>query len=198
MPATAKALAEGELSVSAVNMLMRAREAAPEPFAEAEGWLVESAREVSFDQLRRVEAYWRQAADPLAATEEEERRFEGRHLHASPTLDGMVRLDGDLDPETGQTVISALGAVMDAEARLGQTDLRTAPQRRADALGHECRAWLDRSDRPQVGGERPHVVVTVLCDRAPPSEEPRGSRGARGAPYRGAGTPGPRGAERTR
>ena len=29
-------------------------------------------------------------------------------------LDGMVRVDGNLDPETGQTVITAVGAVMDA------------------------------------------------------------------------------------
>jgi hypothetical protein len=27
----------------------------------------------------------------------------------SATLQGMVRVDGDLDPETGQTVISASG-----------------------------------------------------------------------------------------
>lgn len=24
-----------------------------------------------------------------------------------------------------------------------------------------CRSWLDRSDRPEVAGQRPHVVVTV-------------------------------------
>jgi hypothetical protein len=43
----------------------------------------------------------------------------------------------------------------------GGEDARTAPQRRADALTELCRSWLDRSDRPEIAGERPHVVVTV-------------------------------------
>jgi hypothetical protein len=72
-----------------------------------------------------------------------------------------VRIDGSLDPESGQTVMVALRAVQDAWARDGVADPRSAPQRRADALAELCRTWLDRSDRPQVAGERPHVVVTV-------------------------------------
>jgi hypothetical protein len=73
----------------------------------------------------------------------------------------MVRVDGDLDPETGETLLTALRAVMDAEARSGSPDGRTAAQRRADALGEVCRGWLDAGDRPEVAGERPHVTVTV-------------------------------------
>ena len=50
----------------------------------------------------------------------------------------------------------------------GPGEPRTPAQRRADALGEICRQWLDRSDRPSVGGERPHVTLTVglnaLCD----------------------------------
>ncbi len=75
----------------------------------------------------------------------------------------MVRIDGDLDPETGQTVITALRAVQDADVRGGH-DERTAPQRRADALAEVCRRWLDRVDPPAVGGERPHVTVVVDMD----------------------------------
>jgi hypothetical protein len=40
-------------------------------------------------------------------------------------------------------------------------DLRTYAQRRADALGEICRRYLDSVDRPMVGGERPHLTVTV-------------------------------------
>ena len=69
---------------------------------------------------------------------------------SSISLEGMVRVDGDLDPETGETVLTALGAVMDAEVRSGAEDGRTPAQRRADALGEVCRQWLDRSDRPSV------------------------------------------------
>jgi hypothetical protein len=75
---------------------------------------------------------------------------------------GMVRVDGDLDPETGETLLTALAAVRDADARARAADDRRTPaQRRADALGEICRQWLDGADRPAIGGERPHVAVTV-------------------------------------
>ena len=43
-------------------------------------------------------------------------------------------------------------------------NIRTPARRRADALGEICRQWLDRSERPSVVGERPHVTVTVASD----------------------------------
>jgi hypothetical protein len=74
----------------------------------------------------------------------------------------MVRVDGNLDPETGHSVIFALNAVTDAESRADRRpDMRSAGQRRADALGELCRQWLDSSERPKVAGERPHVSVVV-------------------------------------
>lgn len=106
-------------------------------------------------------AYWRQLADAAGADDRERRHHEARRLHVSPTLGGTVRIDGDLDTEAGQTLITALRCVQDSWSRDGEPDRRTAPQRRADALVALCRSWLDRSDRPQVAGERPHVVVTV-------------------------------------
>ena len=87
-----------------------------------------------------------------------------RRLHASVSLLGMVRVDGDLDPETGESLLTALRAVLDAEARSGAADDRTPAQRRADALGEICRQWLDLAERPTVAGERPHVTVTVDAD----------------------------------
>ena len=87
-----------------------------------------------------------------------------RRLHASQTLEGTVRVDGDLDPETGETLLTALRAIMDAEARSETEDARSPAQRRADALGEICRQWLNGSNRPQVGGERPHVTLTVGLD----------------------------------
>jgi|SRR5438552_8550705 len=74
----------------------------------------------------------------------------------------MVRVDADLDPETGESLLTALGAVMNAEARSRtDEDHRSLAQRRADALGEVCRQWLGGSDRPNVAGERPHLTVTV-------------------------------------
>lgn len=159
MPMTREAVAEGEISLHAAQLLADAHGAHPEAFAEAEELLVEAARSHSAADLQRVAAFWRQRVDGEAG---EDRLHARRRLHASVTFGGMVRLDGDLDPENGESLLTALGAVLDAEAHGGNPgDTRSPAQRRADALGEICRRWLDRSDRPQIGGERPHLMVTV-------------------------------------
>jgi hypothetical protein len=162
MPETRRALDEGELSMSAVRVLVTARDADPTAFRESETQLVDAARIHSMQDLQRVAAYWRQAVERDQALDGEEKLRERRRLHASVTFMGMVRVDGDLDPETGETLLTAVRAVLDAESRTaGTDDCRTPAQRRADALGEVCRQWLDLGERPKVAGERPHVTVTV-------------------------------------
>ncbi|MEO8424649.1 MAG: DUF222 domain-containing protein [Actinomycetota bacterium] len=174
MPVTRRALESGDLSMSAVRVLVSARDVDAEAFVRSEAQLVEAARIHSMHDLRKVAAYWRQGVEREMAASGEDKVRERRKLHASVSFLGMVRVDGDLDPETGETLLTALRSVLDAESRSrGQDDVRTPAQRRADALGEICRQWLDRSDRPTVGGERPHVTVTVGTD---------GLRGATEAP----------------
>jgi hypothetical protein len=164
MPGTRRALDDGELSMSAVRALVAARDADPSAFARSEPELVEAARIHSMQDLQRVAAYWRQAVEQEHALDSDEKVRARRRLHASVTFLGLVRVDGTLDPETGETLLTALRAVLDAESRSGRDDHRTPAQRRADALGEICRQWLDSSDRPVIGGERPHVTVTVSAD----------------------------------
>lgn len=161
MPWTREALAGGEISRSAAVVLVAAREADPDEFSRVEDGLVETARTLAMGDLKRAVAYWRQAVDHRRAEEHAEHVFQLRRLHVSPTLEGMVRVDGDLDPDTGEVLITALRSVLDADERRPGTDRRSFGQRRADALGEICRRWLDSTDRPQVSGERPHVTITV-------------------------------------
>ncbi|HEV8564596.1 MAG TPA: DUF222 domain-containing protein [Actinomycetota bacterium] len=162
MPRTRRALEAGDVSMSAVRVLVSAREVNPQAFERAEGQLVEAARIHTVGELQRVLAYWRQGVERGRLMDPEEGIRSRRRLHASVSFLGMVRLDGDLDPESGETLLTALGAVLDAESRgRSDPDPRTAGQRRADALTEICRQWLDRSDRPMVAGERPHITVTV-------------------------------------
>jgi hypothetical protein len=174
MPVAADALSSGDVSSAAVSLLASAQEVSPGPFARAEDALVDAARALPVTQLRDAVAQWRESADAERAMQDEERRFERRRLHVSAALDGMVRVDGELDASTGQTVLTALRAVEDAgvRSRVGhrsgehhspsaEPDPRTPAQRRADALGEICRQWLDLAERPLVSGERPHVVVTM-------------------------------------
>ncbi len=165
MPETRRALEEGDLSMSAVRVLVAARDADAEAFERAEPQLVDAARIHPVGDLQRVAAYWRQAVERERSLEGEEKLRARRRLHASVTFLGMVRVDGDLDPETGETLLTALRAVLDAESRSGhESDDRTPAQRRADALAEICRQWLDLAERPNVAGERPHLTVTVGVD----------------------------------
>jgi hypothetical protein len=171
MPLTRRALEAGEFSMSAVRSLVAAREADPEAFARAEPVLVEAARVHTLAELGRVVAFWRDRVQRERGSEVPEGLRSRRGLSASVTFGGMVRVDGDLDPETGESLLTALRAVLDAEVRSGTggresdedgtEENRTPAQRRADALGEICRQWLDRRERPVIAGERPHLTLTV-------------------------------------
>ncbi|MFG1785697.1 DUF222 domain-containing protein [Rhodococcus oryzae] len=91
-------------------------------------------------------------------------------FHASPGLGGRVHLKGHLDAASGEALLTALSALSKprpgADNRDGQTgkDQRTPAQRRADALTHIVRTYLDTGQAPTEGGERPHINVFVDAD----------------------------------
>ena len=165
MPRTHQALEAGDISMSAAKVLAEARRTDPAAFARSEDLLVEAAQIHSMHELHRVVGSWRAHAERERDLRGEDVAHARRRLHASSTYLGMVRVDGDLDVENGEALLTALRAVMDAGVHAsGEPDARTPAQRRADALGEICRQWLDRSDRPTVGGERPHLTVTMSAD----------------------------------
>jgi hypothetical protein len=165
MPATRRALIDGRISFGAARLLVETRKAEPTAFARCESELVRAAGAHSMSELQKVTAFWRQRAERERGIDPEERQREQRNFHASVTWGGMVRVDGDLDPETGESLLTALEAVLDAEAKSRKHDPGTPAQRRADALDEICRGWLDSADRARVGGERPHVTVTISADQ---------------------------------
>jgi hypothetical protein len=165
MPLTRAALGSGDVSGQAARLLVRAKESHPTEFVDDESVLLEGAQQLRVRDLYRALEHWGQAIDPVGAAEEDELRFQRRFLHVSPTLYGMVRVDGELDPETGHCVMTALHAVQDADLRAGSSpDSRSPAQRRADALVELCSQWLGSSERPKVAGERPHMTVVVDVD----------------------------------
>jgi Domain of unknown function (DUF222) len=165
MPRTREALDRGQISLSAASILAATRETNPATFGDSEAQMVEAARRHRIPDLQRVAAFWRGLAEARLLSGDEDAARRRRSLHISKTLMGMVRIDGWLDPESSESVLTAVNAVMDAEARTrGHDDTRTPAQRRADALCEVCDQFLSASDRPVVAGERPNVTVTVALE----------------------------------
>jgi hypothetical protein len=82
----------------------------------------------------------------------------GRRGVAISRFDGMLTLRGQLDPEGGAALQSALDALMKPT---GPADARPARQRRADALVELARGALRAGRLPEVGGHRPQIGVLV-------------------------------------
>lgn len=165
MPETRAALVAGDVTVGAVRVMAQARREHPEAFAAQEAALVEAAQTKSVDELSRVVAEWGQAVDADETSRWAERLRQRRRLDVCPMPSGMVNVAGEIDPESGEAVLTAIQAMIDAELRSGGgSDPRTPTQRRADALTELAMRYLDSSDRPTVAGERPHLTVTVSVD----------------------------------
>lgn len=158
MPKAKKAYESGALTFPAVQMLGIAADAHPEVFRHHESLLVEQAKQLSPSGLRKALDYWRQAADGDAGAEAAARQYSRRKLFVSKTIDGMVRLDGDLDPEGGSIVLTAIRSLADS-GNLDPADERTAPQRRADALVELCQQHLKGGS--EGNGTSAHLSVIV-------------------------------------
>jgi hypothetical protein len=162
MPQVRRALVAGDVSVSSARILADAKRDHPQAFAHHERALVEAAASVPADGLRKVVADWSQRVDAEAGVDRSERLRERRWLDICPTASGMVRVNGELDPEAGDAVLTAAGAIVDADLRSsGGSDRRTPAQRRADAFVELAYRYLSSPDRPTVAGVRPNVTVTV-------------------------------------
>jgi hypothetical protein len=162
LTATAEALAEGTIAPAHAQVLAAGTHDLPAHLAaEAEPVLVEAARRLDPPRLRRAVAHLRLVADPNGAGAQAERRHQQRGLWVAPTIEGMVALDGLLDPEAGQTVLAALEPL----ARpTNASDDRSGSQRRADALTELARRTLEAGQLPRTGGVRPQLLVTVDLD----------------------------------
>jgi hypothetical protein len=128
---TAAALTSGELSVAHAQVLADGTHALPDQVTmQAEPVLVEAARRLDPGGLRRLLGHLLQVANPDGADRDRARRHARRGLWLAPTFEGMVAVDGLLEPEAGQTLLAALEPLArPADA----TDTRSGSQRNADA-----------------------------------------------------------------
>ena len=109
LTATAQALAEGTISPAHAQVLAAGTHDLPDHLAaDAEPVLLEAARRLDPPRLRRVIAHLRLVADPDTAQDRIQRQHQQRGLWLAATWEGMVAVNGLLDPEAGQTLLAAL------------------------------------------------------------------------------------------
>ncbi|HWC43130.1 MAG TPA: DUF222 domain-containing protein [Actinomycetota bacterium] len=159
---SAAALTSGAISPAHARMIADGTQHLPEHVKlEADPVLAEAASRLDLPRLRQAVVHLVQVVDPDGADRQAECRHERRGLWLSPTWEGMVAVDGLLEPEAGQTLLAALEPL----ARPATADdRRTGGQRTADALTELARRALEGGRLPQAGGVRPQLLVTVDVD----------------------------------
>ena len=159
LPQASQAFAEGDFSYQHAAMIARTAERLGEKMeANAETIMVTAAKDLDLARLRAVTVQLRPYMDPDSVLEDANESHELRFLHLSQTLDGVFYINGRFDSESGailQTALNALSGPPTSE------DKRSPKQRRADCMVEMARQHLDRGNLPQVGGQRPHLAVTV-------------------------------------
>ncbi len=151
----------GRLSSDQTFQLLRVADRAPGEFGSAEETLVGIVEDLSVSDTGRALEYWFQSVDGPGALADEMTQRQRRGLSVSKSFDGMGRVDGDLTGLAHETLTTALDALMPPP---GPGETRTSSQRRHDALEDLARYYLDHTDTPMVGGEKPHLTVISDLD----------------------------------
>lgn len=156
---TMSALCDGSISLDHASVIARLRHRIPaEAMAAAQPFLVEAATWKDPADLRKVCDDLVHRLAPDKATRDEKDDYQSRRLHASTTIGGMGVGDFLLHPAGMELFMTAMNACMTYE----NGELRTAEQRRADALLTMAELALRGGTLPETGGIKPHV--TVIAD----------------------------------
>src|ERR1700687_3323720 len=168
LPQAEAAFSQGEISFRHAALIARCASQLGEKFdTQAETILVNAAKELDPWRLKRATLFLRHHLEPDGVLADANEAHDRRYLYLSQTYDGIFRLDGQLDADGGAALQTALDALMGPPAA---DDDRTGSQCRADALVELARRQLDGGQLPQVGGQKPHLMVTV--DMATLSRQP--------------------------
>jgi len=161
LPETEAAFGAGEINYEHARVIARAVDSCgPEAVLEHEKVLVDVGREEVPQKLCYATEVLQNAVDPDGALQDANAQHARRGFWISE-LDGMYRLDGNLDREGGAALRTALEAVMGPPAG---GDSRTPAQRRADALVELGRLALDRGEAGTSGGQKPHLTILVKAE----------------------------------
>jgi len=164
MPSTASRLADGDMSPASATQLADA--AADGRLGDArsvDARFADAATRQAPERTRRRLRREQQLSDAAAINRDEREAFRRRRLAVSTRDDGMVLVNGQLDPAAGQRLVTVLDVLNPPDPEATPADeLRSRPQRLADAMDELCRRALARGDSgDQVGGRVPQLHVMV-------------------------------------
>jgi Domain of unknown function (DUF222) len=163
LPDTARLFAAGEIGLRHVEVIAdalgspAAGRLAPQVWAAADQQLAQRAREYRPRQLvwfarDLINTLDQDGPEPRDADEGQVNEL---LLAAQPG--GGGRLTGVLDAPSFEALLAALDPFTTPQPE----ERRSLAQRRGDGLAELCRQRLDHGDLPTVGGQRPHLTVTV-------------------------------------
>jgi Domain of unknown function (DUF222) len=164
-PAVRTALAAGRISPSWARHICAWTDQLPEDGRDdADEILLAAAAggAVLPDLAALAEEMRRRTAAPDSAGPHGDDGFDERRLRLGLTFGGAGVLDGDLTPACAaavQAVLEALGK------KAGPEDVRTAPQRRHDALEEACRRLIGAGCLPGRAGQPTQVQLHLTLDQ---------------------------------
>ncbi len=159
LEATDKALHAGEVSFDQAQVIVQATAGLGDAAGPAERVLLEHAPGLDTARFREFAGEVAYRADPDAAEEREQRRWDRRHLSFGLTLDSTGVLSGSCGDAVAYEIVRTAAEAFSPPA--GQADTRTAAQRRMDGLVAACKAALDGGTAPGRHGNAPHITVLV-------------------------------------
>ena len=182
MPELRAAVDSGEVALANAERLAdAAQRTAPETVDSASD-LLEMAKELPPDQFAREASAWTQRHQPDHGHGDWLEKRRRRYLKTWKQQDGMVRLDGLLDPETGTRICNRLQGTAEELRRQDQKTARTNSQGSAgpggSGGGEETRSWdqlradaldlltSDDAEGSKTGGSggRPKAEIIAVAD----------------------------------
>ena len=163
MPATARRLAAGDLTVEAADTLARtADDGTLGPAHTIDATFADAATRLPPEKLRARIRRRQQAADATAIAKDDTQAHQRRQLVVTPQDSGMVSITGQVTSVVGDMLRTALDALNPPDPdHTPDDEKRTRPQRLADALEELLRRQLASRDTPQVAGRVPQLSVVV-------------------------------------
>jgi hypothetical protein len=163
LPATASAFEAGQLGLDHAAVIDNATKKLDADLAAAlDIYLAQLAPHLTPKELAAAAEDLRSQAEPEETAKETAKKRAAQSLHLSETMDGMYRLDGWLDAESGLIVSTALAQFLRKAVPGGDLLAESVARRRADALVDVCRQATTHHETCDSPGLSRHTLVVGL------------------------------------